>query len=153
MSGPEEVKQLETHEGTVVLNHEDSIHELLANGIEASSSATPDTSPATLNQHAEAGRKGAQRIHQLMQHGRLYEREHGLTPGRQRLRQLIQEGKLYEQEHGLQTDSTRSRKTRRTRVSQEQVLKALLQSLLRMAKPAYRSRLLSLLQALEGETP
>src|SRR5262249_55063557 len=48
------------------------------------------------NQHAEAGRKGAQRLHQLIQLGRLYEQEHGLKRGRQRLRQLIQEGKLYE---------------------------------------------------------
>src|SRR6516164_7630243 len=51
--------------------------------------------------HVEAGRKGARRIHQLIEQGKLYEQEHGLKSGRQRLRQLIQEGKLYEQEHGL----------------------------------------------------
>src|SRR4051794_33773132 len=45
--------------------------------------------------HADAGRKGAQRIHQLIQQGRQYEQEHGLKRGRQRLRQLIEEGKLY----------------------------------------------------------
>src|SRR5262249_11327338 len=119
----------------------------------------PETTPVgdgslgeRLNQHAEAGRKGAQRIHQLIQQGRLYEREHGLKPGRQRLRQLIQEGKLYEQEHGLKTMSKRSREGRRPRISQEQLLRALLQSLLRVAKPAYRSRLLSLVQALEAES-
>src|SRR5690348_2723919 len=48
--------------------------------------------------HAQAGRKGARRVHQLIEHGRLYEQEHGLKRGRQRLRQLIQLGKLYEQE-------------------------------------------------------
>src|SRR5690242_12494629 len=51
--------------------------------------------------HAEAGRKGARRVHQLITEGRLYEQEHGLKRGRQRLRQLIELGKLYEQEHGL----------------------------------------------------
>src|SRR5260370_13525338 len=50
----------------------------------------------THNQHAEAGRKGAHRIHELIRQGRLYEREHGLKPGRQRLRHLIQEAKLYQ---------------------------------------------------------
>src|SRR5438105_1857974 len=43
--------------------------------------------------HAEAGRKGAHRVHQLIQEGRLYEQEHGLKRGRQRLRQLIELGK------------------------------------------------------------
>src|SRR3954447_8680477 len=57
--------------------------------------------------HAEAGRKGAHRRHQLMQSGRLYEQEHGLTRGRQRVRQLIELGKLYEQEHGLRPDRPR----------------------------------------------
>src|SRR5919109_879948 len=57
----------------------------------------------------EAGRKGAQRIHQLIEHGKLYEQEHGLKSGRQRLRQLIEEGKLYEQEHGLAPQRRRAR--------------------------------------------
>src|SRR4051812_15273262 len=43
--------------------------------------------------HVQAGRKGACRVHQLIQEGRLYEQEHGLTRGRQRLRQLIELGK------------------------------------------------------------
>jgi hypothetical protein len=63
-----------------------------------------DSAPAVAepsSRHAEAGRKGARRIHDLIRLGRLYEQEHGLTRGRQRLRQLIEEGKLYEQEHGL----------------------------------------------------
>src|SRR5262245_4897547 len=51
------------------------------------------------SRHVEAGRKGARRVHRLIEEGRLYEKEHGLRPGRQRLKQLIQEGKLYEQEH------------------------------------------------------
>ncbi len=51
----------------------------------------------TVNRYVVAGRKGAERIHQLIQRGRLYEQEHNLKRGRQRLRQLIEEGKLYEQ--------------------------------------------------------
>src|SRR5437667_12113841 len=53
------------------------------------------------NRHAEAGRKGARRVHQLMQLGLVYEKEPGLKRGRQRVRQLIQEGRLYEQEQGV----------------------------------------------------
>jgi hypothetical protein len=112
-----------------------------------------DHSGETLNQHAEAGRKGARRIHELIEHGRQYEREHGMKPGRQRLRQLIEEGKLYEQEHGLKSDSKRAQGTRRPRVSQEQLLKTLLQSLLRLAKPVYRSRILELVHRLESGNP
>jgi hypothetical protein len=112
---------------------------------------TTDHTEERFNQHAEAGRKGAQRIHQLIQHGRLYEREHGLKPGRQRLRQLIEEGKLYEKEHGLKSESKRARGTRRPRVTAEQLLKTLLQSLLRLAKPVHRSRILELVHALESE--
>src|SRR5258707_2376911 len=42
---------------------------------------------AAPSRYAVAGRKGARRIHQLIQHGRLYEKEHGLKRGRQRIRQ------------------------------------------------------------------
>jgi hypothetical protein len=45
--------------------------------------ATGSRSP----QHAEAGRKGAFRIHELVRLGKLYEQEHGLKRGRQRRRQ------------------------------------------------------------------
>src|SRR5687768_633071 len=48
----------------------------------------------------EAGRKGAYRVHELIEAGKRYEREHGLKSGRQRLRQLIELGKKYEREHG-----------------------------------------------------
>src|SRR5207244_5160305 len=82
------------------------------------------------NRHAKAGRKGAQRVHQLMQLGLLYEQEHGLKRGRQRLRQLIQEGRLYEQEHGL---AHKPRKSRRLRG--DQIVQSFLRSLLRMVKP------------------
>jgi hypothetical protein len=114
----------------------------------SSSEIAPEShsSSANANPHAEAGRKGARRIHQLIQQGRLYEREHSLKPGRQRLRQLIAEGKLYEQERGL-----KPRKGRHPRMSQEQTLKTFLQALLRMVKPAYRTPLLGLMQALETE--
>jgi len=101
------------------------------------------------NQHAQAGRKGAQRLHELIRLGRLYEQVHGLKRGRQRLRQLIQLGKVYEQEHGL--SPKRSRK-RGPRVSSEQPLRRLLEVLVQIAKPAYRPRLLDLVRALEGET-
>ncbi len=94
--------------------------------------------------HAEAGRKGAQRIHQLIQEGKLYEKEHGLKRGRQRLRQLIELGKVYEQEHGL----TATRRARRARQNSEQQLQTLLQALLRVVKPSVRGRLTRMLQEL-----
>jgi hypothetical protein len=98
---------------------------------------------------AEAGRKGAQRIHELIQHGRLYEQEHGLKSGRQRLRQLIEEGKRYEEEHGL-ASADRGRRRRPARLSGEQLVLNLLQSLLRLTKPRYRKHVARLIQALEG---
>src|SRR5262249_20142290 len=99
------------------------------------------------NRHAEAGRKGARRVHQLMQLGLLYEKEHGLKRGRQRLRQLIQEGRLYEQEHGL---SIKPRRPRRDRQASEQVVQSFLRSLVRMVKPAYRDKLRRVLEGLEA---
>ena len=56
-----------------------------------------------------AGRRGGQRVNRLVELGREYEREKGLTPGRQRLRQLIQLGKRYELEHGLHAAKPRRR--------------------------------------------
>jgi hypothetical protein len=103
--------------------------------------------PAT-NWHAEAGRKGAHRVHQLIQHGLLYEQEHGLKRGRQRLRQLIQEGKLYEQEHNL---GAAKPKRRRRRENRDQVLRTFVQALLRLVQPAYRDQFARLLQTLESE--
>src|SRR5205823_10051010 len=94
----------------------------------------PVEEPAAPNRHAEAGRKGAHRVHDLIRLGRLYEQEHGLKRGRLRLRQLIEEGKLYEQEHGL-------RRVRQARPRKEQVLRTFLKSLLYMVKPAYRAEL------------
>src|SRR3954451_1688737 len=78
--------------------------------------ALAGSSTANPNPHAEAGRKGARRIHQLIQEGKLYEQEHGFKRGRQRLRQLIEEGKLYEEEHGLH-----QRKKRDPRQNSEQL--------------------------------
>ena len=106
---------------------------------------TPTNGEAA-NPRIEAGRKGAKRFHELVNLGRLYEQEHGLTRGRQRLRQLVEEGRLYEQEHGLVP--VRSRK-RGSRVSKEQVVRRLLDSLVRIAKPAYRPHLARLVRALE----
>ena len=114
----------------------------------------PTTEPATVaavvedpaaNHHAEAGRKGANRIHQLIRLGRLYEQEHGLKRGRQRLRQLIEQGKLYEQEHGL-----RPRRRREPRLNKQQAIQEFLRAMARLVKPAYRGEVLALIEALEG---
>ncbi len=60
--------------------------------------------PPTLSQtRANAGRVGARRVHELARLGKLYEKDHRLTPGRQRLKQLIQLGHKYEREHGIAT--------------------------------------------------
>lgn len=99
------------------------------------------------NHHAEAGRKGAQRVHQLIQQGRLYEQEHGLKRGRQRIRQLIEEGKLYEQEHGL-----RSGPQRVARQSSDEVVRVFLHSLVRLVQPRFRVQLLELVQRIDRET-
>src|SRR2546423_8914291 len=101
--------------------------------------------------HAEAGRKGAHRVHQLIQEGKLYEQEHGLKSGRQRLRQLIELGKLYEREHGLTQERRRARGGRPKRLSSEQQLLGFLQSVLRLAKPRFRSQVARLIQLLESE--
>src|SRR6516164_4870319 len=103
----------------------------------------PTLQPAVpeVNRHSLAGRKGAERIHQLIQRGKLYEQDHGLKRGRQRLRQLIEEGKLYEQEHGL---SEKQRTKRGAPVSPEQAVRRLLDSLVRLMKPKYRPVLLKL---------
>jgi hypothetical protein len=115
-----------------------------ANG--AIESITELVEPA--NPHAEAGRKGAQRFHQLVQYGKLYEQEHNLKRGRQRLRQLVEEGRLYEQEHGLNPPRVRKRGVR---VSKKQVIRRLLDSLMRIAKSSYRPHLARMVQALENE--
>jgi hypothetical protein len=96
----------------------------------------------------EAGRKGARRVHQLIQEGLLYEQEHGLKSGRQRLRQLIELGKVYEQEHGVQPDRPRKRRERLARMEREQLLATLLECLLRIAKPSFRAELEQLVAAL-----
>lgn len=97
---------------------------------------------------AEAGRKGARRVHQLIQRGRLYEKEHGLKKGRQRLRQLIELGKLYEQEHGLRPAP---RKKRLSRLDREELLATFLECLLRMAKPSFRDVLKQMAESLRIE--
>jgi general stress protein YciG len=99
--------------------------------------------------YAVAGRKGAERVHQLIRNGRLYEQEHGLKRGRQRLRQLIEEGKLYEQEHGLRAPRKAGR--RLGRLGREQVLRTFLEAACRMARPAFRDRLRQVMAALDKE--
>jgi hypothetical protein len=101
--------------------------------------------------HAEAGRKGAHRVHQLIQEGRLYEQEHGLTSGRQRLRQLIELGKLYEQEHGLRPGRRKTHGQRLARVQREELLDTFVQCLVRIARPSFRAKLERLVEALREE--
>jgi hypothetical protein len=99
--------------------------------------------------HAEAGRKGARRIHELIQEGLLYEKDHGLKRGRQRIRQLIEEGKLYEKEHGLGGAGAKAEPGRRRRLSPEQSLRVFFEALLRLVQPAHRPLLARLIQELE----
>jgi hypothetical protein len=128
-----------------------------AEPVVVSEGPVPGDQPETLipdeakgpNRYAAAGRIGAQRVHQLIREGKLYEREHGLKPGRQRLRQLIQLGKMYEREHGLNGSGTGTR--RPVRMSSEKALVMLFESLLRLVKPGVRQQLLRVLQSLEGE--
>jgi len=102
--------------------------------------------------HAEAGRKGARRVHELIQEGKLYEKEHGLKSGRQRLRQLIELGKLYEQEHGLRPARSAKQSERLSRPEREELLATLLQCLVRLAKPSFRAELTRLTEVLQTAT-
>jgi hypothetical protein len=98
-----------------------------------------------------AGRKGAQRIHQLIEAGKRYEEEHGLKSGRQRLRQLIELGKLYEEEHHLRPAGRKRRGKRLSRTERDEVVATLLECLVRMAKPSFRKELTRLAEALNPE--
>jgi truncated hemoglobin YjbI len=89
----------------------------------------------------EAGRKGAKRVHQLIEAGRLYEREHGLKSGRQRLRQLIELGKRYEEEHGVRPVGKKRQGKRLSRTERDEVLATLLECLIKIAKPSFRAEL------------
>src|SRR5262245_64286228 len=100
---------------------------------------------------AEAGRKGAKRVHQLIQAGKLYEEEHGLKSGRQRLRQLIELGKLYEQEHGVPQPAEKPRSGRMSRAERDEVVATLLQCLVRIARPSFRPEMDRLLQVLSPD--
>lgn len=104
----------------------------------------PAETPAPVDPaRSAAGRRGGERFHQLVQLGREYEREHGLTQGRQRQRQLVQLGRRYEQEHGLAA-SPRRRK-RRGDAWQEFVT-----ALARVVKPAHRGAVEQLAAALRA---
>src|SRR5262245_42267868 len=116
--------------------------------VPAEQEATASEPGGLPNRRVEAGRKGARRIHQLIERGKRYEQEHGLKGGRQRLRQLIEEGKLYEREHGLDAGG---RRARAARPSREEVVKQFLESLVQIVKPAYRPHLGRLLRALEEQ--
>jgi hypothetical protein len=100
---------------------------------------------------AEAGRKGAKRIHQLIEAGKRYEQEHGLKEGRQRLRQLIELGKIYEAEHGHGQAGKKRRGVRLSRQDRDEVVATLLKCLVRIAKPSFRVELGKLAEALNPE--
>jgi hypothetical protein len=118
---------------------------------DAAVESTNGTASEVRGWHAEAGRKGAHRVHQLIQEGKLYEQEHGLTSGRQRLRQLIELGKQYEQEHGLQPGQPRKVRERLSRMEREETLATFLQCLLRIAKPSFRAELLRLVEVVQQQ--
>jgi hypothetical protein len=98
-----------------------------------------------------AGRKGARRIHELIEAGKRYEEEHGLKSGRQRLRQLIELGKLYEEEHQLRPATRKRRGQRLSKSERDEVVATLLQCLVRIAKPSFRAELTRLAETLGHE--
>jgi hypothetical protein len=118
--------------------------------VEAPAANAASATGADHTRYAEAGRKGAARIHQLIRQGRQYEEEHGLKRGRQRIRQLIEEGKLYEQEHGLRP--VRKTRKRLGHLGREQLVRTLLEVVARMARPSYRQRLKEVLTALDADS-
>jgi hypothetical protein len=114
---------------------------------------TPESTPQTDAWRTEAGRKGAKRIHQLIEAGRQYEQEHGLKSGRQRLRQLIELGKRYEEERGAAVAGRKRRGSRLTRAERDEVVATLLRCLVRIAKPSFRPELTKLAEALSPDAP
>ncbi len=98
-----------------------------------------------------AGRKGANRVHQLIEAGKRYEEEHGLKSGRQRLRQLIELGKLYEDEHGTRPAVKERQRRRLSKMERDEVIATLLRCLTRMVKPSFRPELERLASVLSGE--
>ena len=127
-------------------------------GSTAETPATPDTesSPngtaaAADDWHADAGRKGALRVQQLIELGKRYEQEHGLKRGRQRIRQLIELGKLYERDHGLRPRRAGKRGDRLGRGQRKELLNTLFRCLVRIAKPSFRNELSRLAKELQGE--
>lgn len=93
-----------------------------------------------------AGRLGGKRAHELVELGRRYEAEHGLTPGRQRLKQLAQLGRRYEQEHGL-----RPKPVKRRRRTSAEAWEEFVTALSRVVKPAHRAAVEKLAAALKSE--
>jgi hypothetical protein len=133
-----------------------ALAELHAGTVDSDVAADEGNTNGAADWHAEAGRKGANRVHQLIKEGKLYEQEHGLKSGRQRLRQLIELGKLYEQEHGLRPRPKKKKAKRLTGLKRQELLATLLQCLLRLARPSFRGELERLIEDLrkkeEGPT-
>jgi len=119
--------------------------------IQQAEPSAPDVQPD--GWRTEAGRKGAKRIHQLIEAGRQYEHEHGLKSGRQRLRQLIELGKLREAERGDPAPVRKRRGTRLSRAERDEVVSTLLRCLIRISKPSFRPELAKLADALSPDVP
>ena len=64
---------------------------------------------------------------------------------------VVKLGREYEREHGLTQERRRARGGRPKRLSSEQQLLGFLQSVLRLAKPRFRSQVARLIQLLESE--
>jgi hypothetical protein len=145
----EQQEQLFTPAGAVAVQGGPAAEVADANGAVAPAAGAADVGATNPERwQAKAGRKGANRVHQLIREGRLYEQEHGLKRGRQRLRQLIELGKLYEQEHGLRPAPRKKPADRLARADRAELLATLLQCLVRLAKPSFRAELLRLAEAL-----
>lgn len=113
--------------------------------------AIPVDAGANGDWHAEAGRKGARRLQELIEEGKRYEQQHGLKRGRQRIRQLVELGKRYEQENGLRPQRSGKRRQRLSHGERDELLTTLVQCLVRIAKPSFRPELTRLLDALQAK--
>jgi hypothetical protein len=117
--------------------------------VEPTPSQPPVVEKAVDPARSAAGRLGGKRAHELVELGRKYEAEYGLTPGRQRLRQLAQLGRRYEQEHGLRAKPVK----RQRRQSPAEAWEQFLVALARVVKPTHRESVEKLVAALKAEPP
>lgn len=132
---------------SIIVDHQpEAIPPVESNGAAVEAPGTGEES-----RRSRAGRKGALRVHELIREGRLYEQERGLKRGRQRLLQLLELGKRYEQEHGLRPEAEKKPFGRLSGAKRDELLATLLECLVRIAKPSFRSDLLRLVESLSKE--